>query len=69
MAVEIPLRSKYRHVTNGTHKSTGGSSSVKKHRGLTGKAKEEAQRQTSRGAKVLVLVDGRKRRFELLNVK
>lgn len=63
MPVELRLRKKYLEHANGHHKSTGGNSGTNKHRGLTGSAKQVATEQTRKGAKVLVLEGGRKRKF------
>jgi hypothetical protein len=63
MTVEIPLGRKYLEVTNGHHKSSSGNSGASGHRGLSGSAKKVATEQTVKGAKVLVLEGGRKRKF------
>jgi hypothetical protein len=61
--VEIRLRRKYLEHANGHNKSAGGNSGANKHRGLTGDAKLRAAEATAKGAKVMVLVGGRKRKF------
>jgi len=63
VAQEIRLRRKHLEHANGHYKSTGGNNNPARHRGLTGKSKEEATARTRKGAKVLVLEGGRKRTF------
>jgi hypothetical protein len=59
---EIPLRIKYRDVSNGHHQSRASNSGVNRHRGEADKNRlAAAQDQTRRNQKILVLAGGRKR--------
>ncbi len=62
MAVEIPLRGRYRNVTNSSQKSRGGNSgSTKVRRERIKGEKEKDQAATKANQKIMHLAGGRKR--------
>lgn len=64
MPVEIPLKLKYRRASNGRFKSSHSVTGISRHRGEADqKRRDAAQQMTKANRMVLVLVDGRHRRF------
>ena len=64
MAIELPVKQKYRDHVNGHHKSTSGNGGTNKHRGETDKKRKEAAQEATRDNQMVMVLDqGRKIRW------